>query len=145
MSHTRIIALLVAGLFLQAFPALAEDWLSDGEIETSLKGQMLEGVYADGRHFTETYGADGRVEYVEDGEVMHGHWSVTSGTLCTIYESDPSGGCFRVVPSGRNCFEFYFVSRTEAQAPGLPGTRPDWTARGMIGGKAESCPDHSSV
>ena len=42
-----------------------------------------------------------------------GHWSVASGTFCTIYDDDPTGGCFRVQKTGANCFEFYFVARTE--------------------------------
>ena len=141
----RLSVAVLAAVFASALPAAAGEWLSNAEIETALKGQTLEGVYATGRRFTERYHADGRVEYTENGVSMEGHWSATADTLCTIYDSDPSGGCFRVAPSGQNCLEFYFVTRDEATAPGPPGKKPDWTARGMVGGEVEACPEISNV
>lgn len=125
--------------------AWAADWLSASEIELTLKGRTLEGEYLSGRRFTERYLESGAVEYIENGVTISGHWSVTEGTLCTIYDTDPTGGCFRVATSGANCLEFYFVARSEEAAPGPPGIAPDWTARGAIDGKPEACKDGANV
>lgn len=135
---------IAAALLAQAEPA-ATPWLSDSEIEQALKGRTILGVYATGRRFSESYSDSGLLEYVENGITLHGHWSVREGTLCTIYDSDPTGGCFRVTTVGRNCLEFYFVARTEALAPGEPGTPPHWTARGAVEGVHSACPDEASV
>ena len=125
--------------------AQAKDWLTGVEIEAGLGGKTLEGMYATGRRFTERYLPGGQLEYVEDGNVMTGHWSVTAGTLCTIYDTDPTGGCYRVAQSGSNCFEFYFVSRSEEAAPGPPGVKPDWTARGAVDGQVDACKEGAHV
>lgn len=102
-------------------------------------------MYASGRRFTERYLESGALEYVENGILLTGRWFVTAGTLCTLYDTDPTGGCFRVMTSGSNCYEFYFVARSEEQARGPePGT-PSWTARGAIEGSPAACPDDASV
>lgn len=125
-----------------ATPAL---WLSNGEIMAALAGKTLEGRYASGRAFVERYGAGGRVDYLEKGQTIGGHWSVTAGTLCTIYDTDSTGGCFRVVKASDNCFEFYFVTRTEEAAPGPATARPAWTARGAVWGEPSACRESASV
>lgn len=122
-----------------------QPWLDAAQIEQVLKGRTLDGVYVNGRRFSESYLETGLLEYTENGVTLRGHWSITAGTLCTIYDSDPTGGCFRVASAGRNCLEFYFVARTEDQAPGLPETRPHWTARGAVEGRLDACPDQANV
>lgn len=139
----KLAGAVVLGLLVAIAPfsshALAKDWLTAAEIESGLGGKTLEGMYVTGQRFTERYLLGGQLEYVEDGKVMTGHWSVTAGTLCTIYDTDPMGGCYRVVRSGSNCYEFYFVSRSEEAAPGPPGVKPDWTARGAVDGQIDAC------
>jgi hypothetical protein len=132
---------------LVAAPVLAQPsaWLSHAEIHASLSGKSIAGRYASGRPFTERYLANGQIEYIENGRTLGGHWSVTSGTLCTIYDGDPTGGCFRVARAGDNCFEFYFVPRTEDAAPGPKDLQPAWTARGAIEGAPSACRDGASV
>lgn len=120
-------------------------WLKDEAIQAALSGKTLEGRYASGRSFTERYLAGGRVEYLERGATIGGRWSVTEGTLCTIYDHDPTGGCFRVAKVGKNCFEFYFAARTEAQAPGPDSAQPQWTARGAVSGESVGCQDIGEV
>lgn len=136
---------LFAAIGLLSGQALAKDWLTATEIETGLGGKTLEGMYATGRRFTERYLSGGQLEYIEDGVTMSGHWSVTAGTLCTIYDTDPTGGCYRVARSGSNCYEFYFVSRSEEAAPGPPGVKPDWTARGAVDGQIDACKEGAHV
>jgi hypothetical protein len=125
--------------------ALAKEWLTATEIETGLGGKTLEGMYATGQRFTERYLPGGQLEYVEGGQLMTGHWSVKAGTLCTIYDTDPTGGCYRVSRSGPNCYEFYFASRSEEAAPGPLGVKPDWTARGAVDGQIDACKEGAHV
>jgi len=135
---------LVAGAPLDAVPAMPV-WLSGSEIAAQFSGHTIDGRYASGKAFTEQYGADGGVFYTEPGVGLRGHWSVTEGTLCTIYDGDTSGGCYRVARVDINCYEFYFVARTEAAAPGPPDGKPAWTARGALQGKPSACHDEPSV
>ncbi len=137
--------LLAIGLGHPPATALAKEWLSATEIESGLGGKTLEGMYATGQRFTERYLSGGQLEYVESGVLVTGHWSVTAGTLCTIYDTDPAGGCYRVARSGSNCYEFYFVSRSEAAAPGPPDVKPDWTARGAVDGQLDACKEGAHV
>lgn len=121
-----------------------ERWMTDGELEAAFADAALEGKYADGRPFHERYRADRRVEYRERGVVTGGRWSVQAGTFCTIYDADASGGCFRVKQVSANCYEFYFVARSELEAERDP-RRPAWTARGAIVGKPGACEEESTV
>ena len=105
----------------------------------------IDGQYADGRYFTERYGADMALDYSEGPRETTGHWSVVSGTFCTIYNGDPSGGCFRVARIGANCFEFYFVARTEDEVRRREDGKPGWTARGWVKGKKATCQDEPIV
>lgn len=137
---TSLLAAAVpAGAFGQSEPV----WLQDAEIASALAGKTIDGRYASGRAFTERYNHDGRLQYMEEGATIGGRWSVTAGTLCTIYDADPAGGCFRVARVSANCFEFFFASRTEEAAPG--GQTPQWTARGSVNGEASACEDAESV
>lgn len=120
-------------------------WLDGTELRNRFDDATLDGRYATGRPFTERYGRDGRVRYTERGVTLGGHWSITAGTLCTIYDGDDSGGCYRVVRVAPNCYEFYFVSRTEETAPGTTGGKPKWTARGALQGQPNACSDEPSV
>lgn len=144
----RFVAALAAALTLWATlaSALTEPrWMSDGDILERFRDATIEGRYADGRSFTERYAANFRVTYAEASHTLGGHWSVTQGTLCTIYDYEPTGGCYRVSQVDENCYEFYFVSRTEDSAPGTDGTVPSWTARGAIQGRPSACRDTPSV
>ena len=120
-------------------------WLQGADISRALTGKTLEGRYGNGRAFTERYLSDGRIEYFENGAQIGGHWSITAGTLCTIYNTDPTGGCFRVSRAGTNCFEFYFAARSEKAAPGPDNSKPSWTARGSVSGEPSACQDGANV
>ncbi|HML27845.1 MAG TPA: hypothetical protein PKE16_03220 [Hyphomicrobium sp.] len=119
-------------------------WLGDSELQR-FSNATIDGRYANGKPFTEHYGSDGRLSYVEHGMTLGGHWSITQGTLCTIYDYDETGGCYRVMRVDTNCYEFYFVSRTEASVPRSEDGKPRWTARGAIQGQASACRDEPAV
>lgn len=124
--------------------AAADDWMTADAMRTVFNGVTLEGKYGSGRPFTESYGEDGRLSYREGHKTIGGKWSVEAGTFCTIYDNDPAGGCYRVRQVTGNCFEFYFVARTEDQAKADPKS-PSWTARGSIVGKPGVCAEQHSV
>lgn len=138
------IVLSAAVMGVAAAPVAAvERWMTDAELRSAFSGRTLDGAYQSGRTFTETYRGDGRLRYRDDARASDGHWSVKSGTFCTIYDDDPSGGCFRVHREGGNCYEFYFVARTEEQA-GHPRT-PSWTARAWVSSDKNTCVDGANV
>ena len=127
-----------------AFLVLNGPWMSEEEIKAAFAGTTIDGHYRSGRTFTERYGADMRLEYRERGRLTAGHWSLQAGTFCTIYDVDPTGGCYRVARHGDNCYEFYFVARTEEEANEQP-RQPDWNARGWRTGEKATCVDGPTV
>lgn len=139
------VVLFSAALAATKAPAIAsETWLLEAELREAFTGVTLDGKYGSGKPFTESYGRDGRIEYRERGTIIAGKWSILSGSLCTIYDTDPTGGCYRVKKVGSNCYEFYFVARTEQQARTEQG-RPAWTARGSVQGRDGTCAEQHSV
>lgn len=140
-------AVMLAALEAAAVqPAASSEtaWMSDTELAASFNGVTLNGHYASGREFTERYLASGRIEYTESEATVGGYWSIRSGTFCTIYDVDPAGGCYRVHRESENCYEFYFVARTQEQAEHNPRP-PSWTARGSVEGKSPTCTDGAAV
>jgi hypothetical protein len=127
-----------------AVPATPK-WMGDTDIRAAFAGTTIEGIYSNGETFNESYLASGRIDYVEAKRQMVGHWSVVNAQFCTIYDSSPTGGCFRVARLGPNCFEFYFQTRDEKQAAEPdPGT-PSWTARGWRKGEKATCNEQPVV
>ncbi|MDX2287523.1 MAG: hypothetical protein NW217_01700 [Hyphomicrobiaceae bacterium] len=119
--------------------------MSEASITATFDGVTIDGEYADGRRFTETYATDRSVVYEEGPISAGGHWSVMGGAFCTIYDGDPAGGCFQVTQIGSNCFEFYFVARTEEEAQSEAEKRPSWTARGWRTGDPPTCREDATV
>ncbi len=141
-------AVLFAAIAIWTAPASASDngiWMDAAGLAETFKGKELDGEYASGRTFKELYRADGGLRYKDDMRESGGHWSIASGTFCTIYDDDPAGGCFRVQKIGSNCFEFFFVARTEAKAPGPPDRDPSWTARAWFSGDKPTCKERVGV
>ncbi len=137
---------LIGGLLVAAtVPGAAKTvWMSDAEMTATFGGRSIAGEYENGDTFHETYAEDGSVSYRDALRTSDGQWSVRAGTFCTIYDGDPSGGCYRVRQASENCFEFHFVARTAAEAEKDPRT-PDWTARGWIPDRPRTCIDGESV
>ena len=129
--------------------ALAEDagtlWMDEPALESAFSGKAIEGHYSDGREFKERYDSDGGLYYKDDKRVHYGRWSLQAGTFCTIYDFDPSGGCYRVHKVGPNCFEFYFTARTAREAQSGENGEPSWTARAWRSDTASTCPGAVSV
>jgi hypothetical protein len=134
----------LSGLAAAAAAASQEaPWMSETDLRSTFAGQTIDGHYPNGSTFTETYDGTGRIDYRDTMRSSGGRWSIVEGTFCTIYDDDPTGGCFRVIKSGTNCFEFYFVARTEDEAS-RPRS-PDWTARGWLADRNSTCTEGSNV
>ena len=139
------VAVCFAGVMSAGSSFGIETWMTGKELQETFNGVTVVGEYSSGRRFTELYATDNQLQYFEGPIETKGHWSVISGTFCTIYKGDLSGGCFRVWRKGSNCFEFYFVARTEDQVRRKREGRPGWTARGWIKDRADTCSEVPSV
>lgn len=142
----RRITTLLAVASLVLAPASARTggpWMTDNELRTTFGGQSIDGHYQNGSTFSETYQSSGRVSYRDERRETGGRWTIIEGTFCTIYDDDPTGGCFRVMRSGENCYEFYFVARTEDEA--RTPRSPDWSARGWLSTSSATCTDGANV
>ena len=125
--------------------AVQAGWMAETALAEAFSGTTIDGHYADGRTFEERYHRDQRIDYVEPGRESSGRWSVAAGAFCTIYNDDPTGGCYRVRRIGKNCFEFYFVARSVSEAVVRPLDTPAWTARGWRRGETSTCLDDPIV
>jgi hypothetical protein len=117
--------------------------MGEEDLRRTFAGATIDGHYQSGRTFTEHYDAAGRVDYRDEARKTGGRWTIVSGSFCTLYDEDPTGGCFRVARTGANCFEFYFVARTEDEA--RRPRDPDWTARGWLAREASTCGEGANV
>jgi hypothetical protein len=141
----RVFALAAVLALAPSATSALEPWMSEDEMRVAFGGKTIQGNYASGKSFTETYKADGAIEYSERNVQYRGHWSLQAGTFCTIYHSDPTGGCYQVRRVSENCYEFYFVARTEHQAATEGPGRPAWTARAAVSDRTATCQDKPSV
>lgn len=142
---TGFAALVAAAV--TAVPASADfvSWMNETDINRAFSGKTIDGHYSDGGTFIESYTSDGRISYQDQRRQQAGRWSVRSGTFCTIYDIDPTGGCYRVHKVSENCFEFYFAARTEEQAEKGPDDKPSWTARGWVKDVPSTCAENVGV
>ena len=97
-------------------------WMSEAAMRADFAGQTLDGHYGSGTTWTETYFADGRIDYRESNRVAKGRWHFRGGVVfCTFYDPPYSpafvGGCWQVIKTGANCYEFYTAGTQ------LPGSR----------------------
>lgn len=142
----RLTLLALAALALTSPASVAGErppWMTEAELSKAFAGQTIDGHYPDGQTFTETYKAEGRIDYRDERRTTRGRWSVVNGAFCTLYDDDPTGGCFRVLKSGTNCYEFYFVARSEEEAK--KPRQPDWSAQGWIANEASTCTEGANA
>lgn len=138
---------------LAAQPALAgAPYLDEAGIRASIIGQTLDGHYGNGVTWAETYTAEGRLDYRERDRHATGAWSFRPGDVfCTFYDPGPfanlSGGCWLVLKTSANCFEFYIADDN------LPPENPEdggpqlsrWNAQGWRRGEPSTCGEKPAV
>lgn len=145
-AFTLLACILAAHLAVSPVLALSDlSWMSESALNRAFSGKTIEGHYADGAKFVERYDGNGHLNYRDDKRETQGRWSLQAGTFCTIYDLDPTGGCYRVHKVSDNCFEFYFAARTVEQAQNSPNDKPSWTARGWVRGETSTCAENVGV
>ncbi len=146
VSIARVALLAIVLSLVSAVGAFSySPWMAEQDLRETFGGVTVDGHYSDGRRFSEQYNKDMGLIYSEGPRESAGHWSVIAGAFCTIYDGDPSGGCFKVARSGENCFEFYFIARTEDEVRRRKNGKPGWTARAWIKGRAGTCREEPIV
>ncbi len=131
----RLVAMMaVTSCLFGIVPGAAAERMPAGEIGRTFSGMTLDGVYASGLFFTETYHEDQSIRYWDTNAADSGRWFVRNGQLCTFYRNQ-QGACFIVDRDGDNCFTFYEPSPDDATVP-----LPDWTSRGWDRRKSATCP-----
>lgn len=156
MIRARVVKWLYGGavssLLVSAMPAAAlAPYLSEAAIREAIVGQTLDGHYGNGMTWAETYMSDGKLDYREASRAAKGAWSFRPGNVfCTFYDPSPSGtlsgGCWQVIKSSANCFEFYVAAETPSfdAEEGMPAPT-QWNARGWRRGEPSTCGEKPSV
>ncbi len=143
------LGVIALALAKSAAPAHATGpfWMSESALMKAFSGAEITGTYSDGRTFNEKYDLTGALVYTEHEPSRHltGSWSIVRGLFCTIYDNSGTGGCFRVHQASANCFEFYFETRTEAEARQSTPRNPSWTARAWRIDQVATCEGDPSV
>jgi hypothetical protein len=151
---TRITApLLVLAFVAMAAPGASQpatqQWMTEEAMRVAFIGKTLDGYYADRREFTETYTADGRLQYRESSRRLSGYWYFRGQVFCTIYDpgQDLSGGCFTAVQVSANCYEFYVVSLgdRDTDRDAAPAPTGAWTARASRQGEPSTCEGRPTI
>jgi len=126
-------------------------YLSEEVIRSAIVGQTLDGHYGNGVAWSEVYKPDGGLEYREAHRAAKGKWSFRPGNVfCTFYDPSPTGnlggGCWLVVKSSANCFEFYVAGAGGSvdSEEGLP-TPSGWNAQGWRRSEPSTCNEKPAV
>ncbi len=149
----RLVSFIASCFFAISTHAEAESgtatdlWMSDQALRAAFAGRTIAGRYVDGRTFRESYARDGGLTYSEPRlfQSWRGRWSIIRGRFCTIYDNSGTGGCYRVRRVSRNCFEFFFETRTEEEARRSTLRRPTWTARAWRAEMIATCRERPLV
>jgi hypothetical protein len=144
LNHICFLCFILALAPTQAL-AVESRVLQGPQIIALLEGKTLKGVYADGTPVRESYAVGGKIpDYLDSRQSATGTWSVVNNQLCTFYNADMAGGCFRVEMIGTNCFDYFAIASSVEEAL-KPTAKPRYTARASIEGLPDTCPDELSV
>jgi hypothetical protein len=137
------IGVVALGIALAPSRSAARDWMSEDAMRTAFIGNTLDGQYVNGERWTETYTADGRLDYRESVRKGLGYWFFRGRVFCTFYDPGHglNGGCFNALQPSSNCYEFYFAGTSEhdADKEASPGPLGGWVARAWRKGEPSTC------
>lgn len=123
--------------------------MSEEAMRTAFIGKTLDGHYANGLTWTETYDSDGRLEYKERVRASGGYWYFRDHVFCTFYDPGKglNGGCFTTIATGANCYEFYLAGLSEREADEAAPLDPlrRWVARASRRGEPSTCEARPTV
>ena len=127
-------------------------YLDEAGIRAAIIGQTLDGHYGNGITWTETYTKEGRLDYRERDRKAVGAWHFQPGDVfCTFYDPGPfpglTGGCWLVLKTSANCFEFYLADDKGPAEPSEEGEPQAvrWNAQGWRKGEPSTCGEKPSV
>jgi hypothetical protein len=125
-------------------------WMTEGAMRAAFIGKTLDGHYADGEDWTETYRPDGRLDYRDRRRPsIVGYWYFRNHVFCTFYDPGQAidGGCFTALQESANCYEFYLAgfSEREADKDVPPGPVGRWVARASRQGEPSTCTARPTV
>ncbi len=125
------LALLVPA---EASRAAAQDggpasWMSRDEIIEAFVDRQLSGVYPSGTPWSELVRADGSSDYREGAARREGRRWMRGDQFCFAYALPHSGGCFKVVRIGNNCYELYSVGAGGGAEAPPSGAKRHWNGR----------------
>jgi hypothetical protein len=151
--RAALLAVAVCGLLaaVPAAPAL-DAWMTEEAMRSAFIGKTLDGHYGSGLAWTETYFADGRLDYRESRRRAVGKWHFRGHVFCTFYDPPAAlpplnGGCWTAIKTSANCYEFYLAGLTPEPpfADDTPGMAQRWNARGWRNDEPSTCTDKPSV
>lgn len=132
--------------------ALDPQWMTEEAMRTAFIGKTLDGHYGNGVTWTETYGADGQLDYREPTRRAVGRWYFRDHVFCTFYDTAPSqqtlnGGCWTAIKTSANCYEFYLagMNREPPYEDGAHGMAQRWNAQAWRQGEPSTCSEKPSV
>jgi hypothetical protein len=145
---------LAASALAVALPVRAMDpqWMSEEAMRAAFIGKTLDGHYGNGITWTETYGADGRLDYREATRRAVGRWYFHGHVFCTFYDAaraEPAlnGGCWTAIKVSANCYEFYLagLNREPPYETDPQGMAQRWNAQGWRQGEPSTCAEKPTV
>jgi hypothetical protein len=118
-------------------------WMTEQTLRAAFIGKTLDGYYADGEDWTETYRQDGRLDYSDRKRRGAGYWYFRDHVFCTFYDPghDINGGCFTAFQVSANCYEFYLAGVSEREADPAGG----WVARASRRDEPSTCEARPTV
>ena len=91
-ARSAAVALLAATLPALAPSARADrGWMTEAAMRGAFIGKTLDGYYVDGQSWTETYNADGRLDYRDGTRSSLGYWYFREHVFCTPRRPGPGG------------------------------------------------------
>jgi hypothetical protein len=133
-------------------PASALDaWMSQDAQRKAFIGKTLDGYYATGVAWTETYLGTGRLDYHEQTRKAVGYWYFRGDVFCTFYDPphDPvmMGGCWLTIKTSANCYELYLAGLDDKgpSNEGAPEGEVRWNARAWRQDEPSTCSEKPIV
>jgi hypothetical protein len=145
---------MAAAALAAALPVRAMDphWMTEEGMRTAFIGKTLDGHYGNGITWTETYGADGQLDYREATRRAVGRWYFRGHVFCTFYDTGQNqvslnGGCWTAIKTSANCYEFYLagMNREPPYEDGPLGMDQRWNAQGWRQGEPSTCDERPAV
>ena len=123
-----LITILGSAQAAEAQDFVTRNSMNRDEIVAAFVDRQLSGVYPSGLPWSELIRSDGTSDYREGERRREGRWWMRDHNFCFSYALPMSGGCFRVVRIGSNCYELYAVNPGDRPAP-APSTEEQWNGR----------------